>query len=131
MEKEKSCGCVIIKGEEVLLVKQVKGHWGFPKGHVENGETEMQTAIREVKEETNIDVEIQSERKFKEEYIIVDTGIQKEVIYFIAKPIGGNIKPQEAEINTIKWLTFNEAIETLTYEDSKKVLREVLKELEK
>ena len=53
-EREKSCGCIIINKNKVLLIKQTKGHWGFPKGHVEKDETEIETAIREVKEETNI-----------------------------------------------------------------------------
>ncbi len=34
MEREKSCGCIIVEDGKVLLVKQTKGHWGFPKGHV-------------------------------------------------------------------------------------------------
>ena len=51
-EREKSCGCIIINKNKVLLIKQTKGHWGFPKGHVEKDETEIETAIREVKEET-------------------------------------------------------------------------------
>ena len=55
-EREKSCGCIIINKNKVLLIKQTKGHWGFPKGHVEKDETEIETAIREVKEETGLDV---------------------------------------------------------------------------
>ena len=58
MKKEKSCGCIIIKDDEVLLIKHNKGHWDFPKGHMEEGETEKQTAVREVKEETHMDVYI-------------------------------------------------------------------------
>ena len=58
MKYEKSCGAVIFDGDKVLVIQQVKGHWGFPKGHVENGETEIETALREIKEETNLDVEI-------------------------------------------------------------------------
>ena len=45
-EREKSCGCIITKDNKVLLIKQTKGHWGFPKGHVEKNETEIETAIR-------------------------------------------------------------------------------------
>ena len=51
LKKEKSCGCVIIENNKVLLIlQQNDAYWGFPKGHVENGETEIQTAKREVKE---------------------------------------------------------------------------------
>ena len=46
---------------EILLIKHIKsGYWSFPKGHVENGETEEETAKREIKEETGIDVYIDS-----------------------------------------------------------------------
>ena len=61
MKHEKSCGCIIIEDKKVLLIKQTNGVWGFPKGHVEENETELQTAEREVKEETNIDVKTLSE----------------------------------------------------------------------
>ena len=42
-EREKSCGCIIINKNKVLLIKQTKGHWGFPKGHIEKDETEIET----------------------------------------------------------------------------------------
>ena len=59
MTKEKSCGAVIFNNEDkVLIVKHNAGHWDFPKGHMEAGETEKQTALREVKEETKIDIHI-------------------------------------------------------------------------
>ena len=53
-EKEKACGCIIIENGKVLLIQQIEGHWGFPKGHMEDFETESETAIREVKEETGL-----------------------------------------------------------------------------
>ena len=62
MKKEKSCGAVIYKFEEnelyVLLLKHNLGHWSFAKGHVESGETEVETAKREVNEEVGVDIEI-------------------------------------------------------------------------
>ena len=56
MEYEKSCGAVVFRigerGPEALVIHQNAGHWGFPKGHVEPGEDEEQTALREILEET-------------------------------------------------------------------------------
>lgn len=70
MEYEKSCGCIIIEdGIKVLLVKQTKGHWIFSKGHVEADKTEMETAIREVKEETNVDVEVEGNKRYTMRYV--------------------------------------------------------------
>ncbi len=66
MKTEKSCGAVIFNDEDkVLIVKHNAGHWDFPKGHMEAGETETQTAIREVKEETNIDIHIIEEYRYE------------------------------------------------------------------
>ena len=63
MKYEKSCGCIVFnEKKQILLVHQNAGHWGMPKGHVENDETEIQTAKREVKEETNLDVEFRNDR---------------------------------------------------------------------
>ena len=126
-EREKSCGCIIIKDNKVLLIKQTKGHWGFPKGHVEKNETEIETAIREVKEETNLDVEIDANKRYTMEYV-TDKGKLKQVVLFIAKCIGGEIKAQECEVNDIKWLDFDEAIETITYDNTRELFKEILKE---
>lgn len=128
MEKEKSCGCIIVDNNQVLLVKHNGGHWGFPKGHVEKNETEEQTAIREVKEETNLDVEIINNKRYVEEYI-TNKGRKKEVVYFIAKKIGGEIKKQEEEIQEIKWFNIEEAIEMITYEGSRKIFKEAINEI--
>ena len=128
LRKEKACGCVVIENEKVLLIKQTKGHWGLPKGHVEEGETEHETAIREVKEETNYDVEIVNEKRFVERYII-DNKIDKEVVYFIAKKIGGNAEKQETEVTDIKWCSFDEAIKTVTFDNLKQLLKNVYKEI--
>lgn len=125
---EKSCGCIIINNGKVLLVKQTKGHWGFPKGHVEANETEEETAIREVKEETNLDVQIDTSKRYTMEYM-TDKGNLKEVVLFIAKLMEGNTKPQESEIAEIKWFTCKEAIDTITYENAKVLFEKVLKEL--
>lgn len=125
MEFEKSCGCIIIDEGKVLLVKQVEGHWGFPKGHVEENETEVQTAIREVKEETNIDVEVNQNYRYEENYI-TDRGNNKTVIYFLAKKISNDIINQECEVEEVKWFTVDEALKTITYDNSRELLKKAL-----
>ena len=77
MKHEKSCGCIIIEDKKVLLIKQTNGIWGFPKGHVEKNETELQTAEREVKEETNIDVKIDETKRYTMNYI-TDRGASRK-----------------------------------------------------
>ena len=63
MLREKSCGALVYRKRkekyELLLIKHKSGgHWSFPKGHVESGENELQTALREIKEETGLDVRL-------------------------------------------------------------------------
>ena len=122
-EREKSCGCIIINKNKVLLIKQTKGHWG----HVEKDETEIETAIREVKEETNLDVEIDANKRYTMEYV-TDKGTLKQVVLFIAKCTGGEIKAQECEVNDIKWLDFDEAMQTITYDNTRELFKKILKE---
>lgn len=127
MKYEKSCGAVIFDNDKVLVIQQVAGHWGFPKGHVEQGETELETAKREIKEETNLDVEIDETKRFVEKYSPAE-GVEKEVVFFVAKKIGGDIKVQEEEVKATEWLYPNEAMDRLTYETSKNILRMVMSE---
>ena len=127
LKKEKACGCIVIDLDKVLLIQQNEGHWGFPKGHVENGETEIETAIREVKEETNIDVMPNENKRYVQEYTMKN-GILKQVVFFLARKVSGDIKAQECEIKNIKWFSFKDAISIITYDNTKELLRKVLKE---
>ena len=131
MKQEKSGGCIIINDkDEVLLVRHNKGHWDFPKGHVEDGETEIQTAIREVKEETNIDVEVNEEYRYSTKYSPKEDVI-KEVIYFLARNISDNKQAQLEEVSEVKWFNFNDAIKQITFDNSRDILIQLKKDLEK
>lgn len=124
---ERSCGCVVIEDGKVLLIQQRNGHWGFPKGHVEADETERNAAIRETKEETNIEVEIEDGRIYTENYI-TDKGNYKEVIYYTAKKISGEVQKQESEIRDVKWFPLDEALERLTYDNTRNLLKKIIKD---
>ena len=107
MLHEKSCGAIVYRkyhgNLEILLIKHVNsGHWSFPKGHVEAGETEVETALREIKEETGIDVII--DPTFRETVTYNPRkDSQKVVVYFIAKAKNFDYVRQESEIAEIKW----------------------------
>ena len=132
-KKEKSCGTIIINDKKVLLVySRVGKHWGFPKGHVEEGETEVETALRETKEEVGLDVEIIDENKrYILEYIVEDKNIDKTVIFFLAslKDENQEIKIDDYEIEEYKWCFFDEVEEILDYDNAKKFFKEVRKDL--
>lgn len=128
MKKEKSCGTIIIENNKVLLIQQTDNAWGFPKGHIENNETEQETAIRETKEETNLDVEIISNKKYIINYKI-NNEIDKEVVLFLAKKTPDKIKKQDEEIKNIRWVDLNQAFDIITYENTKDIYKEVLKDI--
>lgn len=126
MNIERCCGCIIINNnDKVLLVLQRKSKcWSFPKGHVENNETEIETALREVKEETGIDVNIEASKRYELTYKI-NNSTNKNVVYFIARPLNANVKIQEKEILDYKWCDINKVVETLTYENTKDLFKKL------
>ena len=126
LKKEISCGCIIIKNNKILLVyEKRRNFWGLPKGHVEQGESEEETALREVREEVGLDVEIDKTKRYTLNYII-NNEIDKTSVFYIAKPKNEYIKIQESEIGNIKWCSFEEAVELLTFEDWKQMLKNAI-----
>lgn len=128
MKYEKSCGAIVVEDGKVLLVKHNAGHWDFPKGHVEEGETEIETAIREVKEETNIDIKIEKENRYISEYSPKEN-VMKTVIYFLGEKIGGEDKPQIEEVSDVEWIDVNKAVDKITHQRSKEIMKQVINEL--
>lgn len=136
MKKEISCGCVIFDKDthsKVLIVyEKDRNFWGFPKGHIEEGETEIQTALREVKEEVGIDVKILDEKyRYEINYIIENKQVDKTSVFYIAEPVDENVKitNQEAEIEDSKWVTVDEAFDTLTFDNTKEVLEKAWRDM--
>lgn len=124
---EHSCGavvCRIINGSRrYLLIKNKRSaHWGFPKGHVERGETEMDTAKREVLEETGIHIDIFPNFNEKSEYSIKGK-IEKSVAIFLAKTNDTRTLIQKEEIEDYIWLEYQKAIKTLNFENDKNILK--------
>lgn len=131
MEKEKSCGAIVYnQNNEVLVVKHNAGHWDFPKGHMEANETEQQTAIREVKEETNIDIELYDNCRYKIHYSPKEN-VEKTVVFFLAKNLSNDTHKQDAEIANIGWFKYDEAMEVLTFDEAKKLLKSSYEDLKR
>ena len=128
MRTEKSCGAIIIENNKVLLIQQTDGFWGFPKGHVEENETEEQTAIREVKEETNLDVKINTKYRYQIEYKLPN-GNEKIAVFFLAKPLNTEIIKQEEEISTIEWIETEKVEEKLSFENTREAFRNLIKDM--
>lgn len=133
IRKEKSCGAVVFTDDggerKYLVIKSIEGICGFPKGHVENGETEQETARREILEETGINVTFIDGFRIRESYSFVRGGvrIEKEVIYFLCSFSGQTPCPQESEISEIYLLDYNSAHKKLSFESAKHILMEAEK----
>lgn len=126
---EKSCGAVVYKEEndinKYLLIRQTNGDWGFPKGHMEEKETEKETAIREIKEETNIDIEIINDNSEIISYCSKENTM-KDVEYFIGKAITENAIKQETEISEIVWLEYEDALNTISHNEVKELFKKLV-----
>ena len=123
----KSCGVIPYRqnGEtkEYLIVLQTNGCWSFPKGHMEAGETEAQTALREMREETGLAAKLIYGKRVVLEYHIPPS-TRKQVILFLGE-VNGKVTPQEAEIAQYKWVTAQKLREYL-HEDTYTACRTLL-----
>lgn len=134
LKKEISYGGVVYKIENnkiLYLIEKMKlGHTSLCKGHFEVGESPLETARREIKEETNQDVIIDSKFKTTISYYPKDN-VYKDVVFFLAEIKNNNplVDLHDDEVEKSEFLTFNEAIKKLTHSTDKKVLSQANKYL--
>jgi 8-oxo-dGTP pyrophosphatase MutT (NUDIX family) len=128
MIHEKSCGAVIFfKAEKVsyLLLQYEAGHWDFVKGNVEPNETEIDTVLRELKEETGI-VATKPLDGFREriQYFYRRQGetIQKEVVFYLIHSDTQKIELSFEHVGYI-WLDYQHTLEKLTFKNARDVLQ--------
>ncbi len=132
---EKSCGAVIFRLEDgsrlYLLLHYEEGHWDFPKGHVEQGESEEQTVRREVEEETGI-AELHFEPLFRERisYFFKRNGksVPKEAVFFLAMAQKKEVRLSNEHIGFV-WLPYESALKKITYRNAKELLGKAEKAL--
>lgn len=125
--REKSCGALVYRKKqdkyELLLIKhRCGGHWSFPKGHVEAGENELQTALREIKEETGLDVRLHEGFRQSVEYF-PKPHVKKQVVYFLGSPKSDDtVTRQEEEISEYRWCLLDEADGYVTFKNDKNLI---------
>lgn len=132
LKYEKSCGAVIyrdVNGErQYLLIKQRKGFWSFPKGHVEGEESEHETAAREIREETGLNVAFLQGFRESESYC-PRPGVWKQVVFMLARYLDGELKIQEEELLDAGWFPEEEAFKLITFDNSREIFVKALKRL--
>ena len=128
MFNEKSCGAVVfLKNSEVnyLLLRYEAGHWDFVKGNVEPNESEKDTVIRELKEETSI-VDAHFIDGFREKityfYRRQGNTVHKEVIFFLIEAHTGKVELSYEHVG-YNWLDYQQAMKTLTFKNARDVLQ--------
>jgi len=134
MANEKSCGAIIFTNENNVRkyviqcgVGIYQGYYGFPGGHVEAGETEQETALREVKEETGLDVVLYDDFRTSDEHALAREGRpndRKTNVYFLADYQDQEITMQKSEVSEILLLDYDEAMKCIKYEETKRELTE-------
>jgi 8-oxo-dGTP pyrophosphatase MutT (NUDIX family) len=111
-------------GTEIALVHRLKpALWALPKGTPQAGETLEETALRETREETGLEVEIEqpisSIRYF---FVRGRTRFAKTVHFFLMRPVGGDLSLHDHEFDEVRWWPLEEAIELVTYPTERSVL---------
>ena len=133
---ETSAGGVIYRWQEqtphVLLIRDAYQHWGFPKGHLESGETPDAAALREVEEETGLGDLVLGPRLQTIDWYFRARGrlIHKFCHFYLIEAPTGETTPQTEEgITDCRWLPLADAIEQISYDNAREVLRRAAEEL--
>lgn len=130
--KERSAGAVVFSTEndgppDYLLLKYGGGNWGFPKGHVEAGESDLQAAQREVEEETGIPFvsqrllpgfEDDTDYRFRRG----STLVEKDVRFFLIEAQTRDVKLSH-EHSDFAWLPYSQAMERVSFEGPRRILQ--------
>ena len=131
MPTERSCGAVVFTRENgerrYVIIRETEGFCGFPKGHMETGETEEETALREIEEETGLYVTLIDGFRAEDSHALLREGrpdTTKHITYFLAEYAGQTPCPQAGEVTEIMLLSYPEALAVFQYESSRRILGE-------
>ena len=130
MKKEKSCGAIVFylkeDKEQILLIKHSNsGHWSFPKGHVEEGETEVETAVREIMEETGVNADIDTRFRTVVTYS-PKKDVIKDVVYFFATTDNYDTRNHEEEVSEVRWVDIDKALGSVSYKNDKELVKKAI-----
>ena len=112
---------MLMANDFIQLSKCLADIGGVPKGHVEENETEEETALREIKEEVGLNVIIDSGFRIVETYSPKD-GFVKDVVYFVAYSKSMDTTMQAEEVRDIKWVKIRQATDLIEFQDMQEIM---------
>lgn len=128
MHEEFSSGMIVYRGDrsdpEFLFLTRKEGFLDFPKGHIESGESEVESAIRETREETGLDIEPDTSFRYRQVYWYSRGGekVRKTVIMFLGHAPADSTVKISFEHDGFMWLNFEGALDRLSYRNQKEML---------
>ncbi|MBN2625087.1 MAG: NUDIX domain-containing protein [Spirochaetales bacterium] len=124
---DRSYGAVVFRRSDaeyqfLLVQHEHNRHWDMPKGHAEKDETPQEAALREIQEETNYRVRL-IEGFSEDIHYVLPRGEAKRVTFYLGESLGeGTMEIDRNEIRDVRWFSFEDAREMITYENSRQVL---------
>jgi 8-oxo-dGTP pyrophosphatase MutT (NUDIX family) len=135
--QERSAGGVVVRGDEALVIvpkrRAADGSrvLGLPKGHIDPGETQLQAAAREVREETGVETELVQELgEVRYWYWRDGCSVPKVVFFYLFRYVGGDPEDHDEEIEQARWMPLAQAREALTYEGEREMAGRALAALD-
>ncbi|ANN14213.1 NUDIX hydrolase [Amycolatopsis orientalis] len=127
---ETSAGGLVVDAERAnaALIGRLDRHgrllWSLPKGHIEDGETVEETAVREVKEETGISAQVLEPLGTIDYWFVAERRrVHKTVHHFILESTGGELSDEDVEVTEVAWVPLADLETTLAYSDERKLVR--------
>lgn len=131
--EETSAGGLVVAGDRrAAVIGRIDRRgalvWSLPKGHVEDGETNAQAAVREVREETGIAGEVLRELGTIDYWFVVENRrVHKTVHHFLMTAVGGELSAEDVEVTEVAWVPLGDLDQRLAYADERRLVRRALK----